>query len=113
MKRRLLTAIATLVMGAGAALGVAACGDDDDDSTTVEEIESVTTDVTETIRPKRAFIIGLHAARISRNAASRLTWMTDANSSSFIRIVKLSRVIPALLTRMSSLPSASTARGIN
>ncbi len=37
-----------------------------------------TTDVTEMIRPKRAFIIGLHALRISRNAASRLTWMTDA-----------------------------------
>jgi len=47
MKRRLPALIAALALGAGAALGVAACGDDDE-STTVEEIESVTTDVTET-----------------------------------------------------------------
>ena len=38
--------------------------------------------------------------------------MTSSNSSSFIRIRRLSRVTPALLTRMSSLPpSASTACG--
>ena len=47
MKRRLPALIASLALGAGAALGVAACGDDDE-STTVEEIQSVTTDVTET-----------------------------------------------------------------
>src|SRR5688500_11022433 len=64
------------------------------------------------IRPKRAFIIGRAAPRISRNAASRLTRMTSSNSSSFIRISKLSRVMPALLTRMSSFPpNASTACG--
>src|SRR6185437_4275516 len=64
------------------------------------------------IRPNRARIIGLAAARISRNAASRLIRMTFSNSSSFIRMRRLSRVIPALLTRMSSLPpSASTACG--
>src|SRR3546814_18029584 len=41
-------------------------------------------------------------------------WSSDVCSSdlSFIRIARLSRVTPALLTRMSSLPpSASTARG--
>ena len=58
------------------------------------------------IRPKRALIIGLAAARISRNAASRLIRMTSSNSSSFIRMARLSRVTPALLTRMSSLRRA-------
>jgi len=71
-----------------------------------------TTEVTEMIRPKRAFIIGLAAARISRNAASRLIRMTSSNSSSFMRIKRLSRVTPALLMRISSFPpSASTACG--
>ena len=38
--------------------------------------------------------------------------MTSENSSSFMRMRRLSRVTPALLTRMSSLPpSASTACG--
>ena len=38
--------------------------------------------------------------------------MTSLHSSSFIRMARLSRVTPALLTRMSSLPpSASTACG--
>src|SRR5437764_4649886 len=64
------------------------------------------------IRPNRAFIIGLAAARISRNTASRLIRMTSSNSSSFMRMRRLSRVTPALLMRMSSLPpSASTAEG--
>jgi len=73
-----------------------------------------TTDVTEMMRPKRAFIIDRAAARINRNAASRLIRMTSSNSSSFMRIRRLSRVTPALLTRMSSLPlSASTACGTN
>ena len=48
MKRRLPALLAALALGAGAALGVAACGDDDDETTTVEEVESVTTEVTET-----------------------------------------------------------------
>ena len=47
MKRRVPALLAALALGAGAALGVAACGDDDE-STTVEEVQSVTSDVTET-----------------------------------------------------------------
>ena len=43
MKGRLPALLAALALGAGAALGVAACGDDDDETTTVEEVESMTT----------------------------------------------------------------------
>src|SRR3546814_9491142 len=53
------------------------------------------------IRPKRAFIIALAAARARRKLASRLMRMTSDHSSSFIRRIRLSRVTPALLTRMS------------
>ena len=48
IKGRLPALLAALALGAGAALGVAACGDDDDETTTVEEVESMTTEVTET-----------------------------------------------------------------
>ncbi len=42
------------------------------------------------------------AARDSRKAAVRLTAITVSHSSSFMRMNRLSRVTPALLTRMSS-----------
>src|SRR5690554_1402930 len=63
------------------------------------------------IRPCRAFIIGLAAARARRNADSRLTFSTSDQSSSDIRMTSPSRVIPALFTNMSSLPSFSTTVG--
>ena len=46
MPKRLLTLAVAGVLGAGAAVGVAACGDDE--TTTVEDVQSPATEVTET-----------------------------------------------------------------
>ena len=53
----------------------------------------------------------LRQARDRRNAAVRSTASTLSHSSSFIRTNRLSRVTPALLTRMSSPPIAASAAG--
>ncbi len=50
------------------------------------------------MRPKRCFIIGRIAARLSRNTALRLVSSTASQSSSFMRMASVSRVIPALFT---------------
>ncbi|MMZ67292.1 hypothetical protein D1872_298650 [compost metagenome] len=60
------------------------------------------------IRPERCFIIGRVTALIPLNTPFKFVSMTSSNSSSFIRIIKLSLVIPALFTRMSILPQASS-----
>ncbi len=71
------------------------------------------------IRPQRDFIIGRTTPRHRRMVAVRLTSITEAQSSSDMRMKSWSRVMPALLTRMSMPPiaamaafgRASTARG--
>ena len=68
-----------------------------------------TTLVIVTIRPQRAFIIPRSTPRASRKDEVRFTSMTCAHSSSDIRMNRLSRVMPALLTRMSTDPIASAA----
>src|SRR5690606_10190068 len=66
-----------------------------------------------TMRPLRAFIIPRMTALQVRNTLLRLVSRMSFHSSSFIRISRLSRVMPALLTRMeiapNSLPMASTS----
>ncbi|MCY1552124.1 hypothetical protein D9M68_885010 [compost metagenome] len=63
------------------------------------------------MRPQRAFIMLRNTARDRRNTDARLVSMTADQSSSFMRIASVSRVMPALLTRMCgpppSLPNAS------
>ncbi len=61
------------------------------------------------IRPQRFFIMPRSTARLSRKTAVRFTLITCAHSSSDIRMNRLSRVTPALFTRMSSPPIASVA----
>ena len=60
------------------------------------------------ILPNLFLIMDLAAARIPTKAARRLTANTLSNSSSVIRISRLSRVMPALFTRMP-IPSCSEA----
>mmetsp|Transcript_37653 Transcript_37653/g.92539 ORF Transcript_37653/g.92539 Transcript_37653/m.92539 type:complete len:209 (-) Transcript_37653:382-1008(-) len=60
------------------------------------------------MRPARCFIIGLVAARARRNTAFRLVSMTASQSSSFIRMDSMSRVMPALLTSTCRPPSWAT-----
>ena len=60
------------------------------------------------IRPRRLFIIGRAAARVNRNVPRRLMLITASHCSSFMRTMTLSRVMPALLTRMSSVPHSLT-----
>ena len=61
------------------------------------------------IRPARAFIIGRATARVIQKGPARFVAMTASHSSSSIRISRLSRVMPALLTRMSIVPKAASA----
>ena len=56
------------------------------------------------MRPRRAFIIPRNTSRASWNAGFRLVAMTASQSSSFIRTSRLSRVMPALFTRMPIAP---------
>ena len=55
-----------------------------------------------------AFIIGRAAARVKRNVPRRLIFSTASHCSSFIRSIMLSRVMPALLTRICSPPQFLT-----
>ena len=59
------------------------------------------------IRPQRARTMPRRQARVTRNAPVRSVASTAAQSSSFIRIASVSRVMPALLTRISGRPSWS------
>src|SRR5579875_857793 len=61
------------------------------------------------IRPQRAFIIPRNAARVQRKAEYRFVCIIEAKSSSDICRISLSRVVPALLTRMLTGPSCSLA----
>ena len=63
------------------------------------------------IRPNRRRIIPRTAARARRNAAVRFTATTSSQSSSRNWTNRLSFVIPALATKMSSLPMACSAFG--
>src|SRR5581483_2640644 len=60
-------------------------------------------------RPWRRLIMPRITARVRRNVPDRLTCSTFSHSSSFMRIEMLSRVMPALFTRMSILPIAASA----
>src|SRR6218665_1659228 len=46
------------------------------------------------MRPKRCFIIGRMAARLTRKTAFRLVSSTASQSSSFMRMARVSRVMP-------------------
>ncbi len=56
-------------------------------------------------RPFLAFIIPRRHALETRNAPLRFVDRTSSHSSAFMRISRLSRVMPALLTTMVGLPS--------
>ena len=62
------------------------------------------------IRPQRRFIMPRVTERMATNAPRRFASSTASQSSSLSRSRMLSRVRPALLTRMSTLPSSSSAR---
>ena len=57
------------------------------------------------MRPQRAFIMPRITARDRRNTARRLVSITSSHSSSFMRSARLSRVMPALLTRIAMSPN--------
>ena len=61
------------------------------------------------IRPQRSFIIACSTCWIARNAPVRLVASTASQSSFFMRIARPSLVMPALLTRMSTLPALENA----
>src|SRR4051794_7523093 len=60
------------------------------------------------MRPQPRLTISRCAAREHRNAPLRCTAATESQSSSVILWIRLSRMIPALLTRISSEPSRRT-----
>ena len=64
------------------------------------------------MRPARCFIMPRKTALEARNTDLRLTCMMSSHSSSFIRIRRLSRVMPALLTRISNLPNSFSMSAI-
>ena len=64
------------------------------------------------MRPYRCFTICRAAAFMQRKVPFRLALMTASKSSGFISIRRLSRVIPALFTRMSMRPKVLRAASI-
>ena len=77
-------------------------------------VGTATTEVMLMIRPERAFIIPRNTALQSRNTDPRLVSITASHSVCFMRMARLSRAMPALLTRMDMLPyarSISATRG--
>ena len=56
------------------------------------------------------FIIGRATARVKRNVPFRLTFSTASQSASLMRMRRPSFVMPALFTRMSTVPNASMTR---
>ncbi len=59
------------------------------------------------MRPQRARIMPRSAALVQRNAERKLVSSTCSKSVSDICMISLSRVVPALLTRIAIGPSAS------
>ncbi len=59
------------------------------------------------IRPVRALSIARLNALVTRNAPFKFVFSTVSQSASAMRISKPSRVTPALLTRMSTLPHSA------
>src|SRR6187402_44712 len=59
------------------------------------------------MRPERALSMGWRTAWVSRNAPVRLVRSTSSKSASFMRRTSPSLVMPALLTRISSLPKCA------
>src|SRR3954470_4372384 len=68
-----------------------------------------TPEVMQTMRPWRRRSMPRRPARVRRNAAVRFRSRTACQSSSFMRSARLSRVMPALLTRMSSRPPSAAS----
>ncbi len=62
-----------------------------------------------TIRPQRCFSMWRSAALVQRNTARRFVAITSSQSSTDMRRSSVSRLKPALFTRMSSRPNASWA----
>ena len=58
------------------------------------------------MRPARAFIMPRMTPRDKRNTPRKLVAMTASKSSSFMRMLKPSRVMPALLTKIAIAPSS-------
>ena len=64
------------------------------------------------MRPWRAFIMPRMAALLARKADLRLMCMMSSHSLSFMRISKLSRVMPALFTKMAKAPCSFSMSAI-
>src|SRR5574340_500797 len=64
-----------------------------------------TTEPMLTMRPLLAFIIARSTARLRRNTDLRLVASTSSHSSSVMRASRLSRVMPALFTRIETSPN--------
>ena len=62
------------------------------------------------MQPPPASRIGLIASRMPRKTPTWLTWMTRRYSSSEVSSIGLSIRMPALLSRMLSLPNSETVR---
>ena len=67
-----------------------------------------TTELIVTIDPARRFSIGRATARHAKNAPPRFVSMTARQSSSESFMIRLSRVIPALQTRMAIGPTSDS-----
>ena len=65
------------------------------------------------MRPERAFIMPRSTALDRRNTDLRLVSMTSSHSPSFMRTARLSRLIPALFTRMATPPKVRSTSAIN
>jgi len=59
------------------------------------------------MRPLRCLMNGRVSALVKLNAPLRLVLITVSHSSSLMRMSRLSRVTPALFTRMSTRPASS------
>mmetsp|Transcript_63358 Transcript_63358/g.159788 ORF Transcript_63358/g.159788 Transcript_63358/m.159788 type:complete len:246 (+) Transcript_63358:466-1203(+) len=60
------------------------------------------------IRPQRFLVMPLRTALVIRNTELRFVLMTSSHCASFIRIISVSFVMPALFTRMSTPPNSSS-----
>ncbi len=64
------------------------------------------------MRPLRAFIMPRSTALLRRNTEPRFVSITASQSSGFMRSSKVSRVMPALLTRIVTAPSFASMSAI-
>mmetsp|Transcript_28305 Transcript_28305/g.74900 ORF Transcript_28305/g.74900 Transcript_28305/m.74900 type:complete len:201 (+) Transcript_28305:428-1030(+) len=67
-----------------------------------------TTDETLMMRPHLFLVMALRTALVMRKTELRLVSMTSSHWVSFMRIIRVSLVMPALLTRMSTLPYSAS-----